>query len=134
MNYAKNSKPQPHAQTTQPQPQDSALLELEQTPDLSELTFDQAAEVVEERNRRREIYGRPQSTINISLGESGQTAYARANRDPNAVIYGDLPNSFWAKLLYFLETASNDPSCYTTRRDAVLMCEALRQKLRERGF
>lgn len=134
MTYARNSKPQSHTQTIKPQSQDSTALEQEQTLDVTELTFDQAVEAVDERNRRREIYGRPQSTINISFGESGQNAYARANRDPNAVLYGDLPNSFWAKALSFFEEASNDPSSYTKRRDAVLMCEALRQKLRERGF
>lgn len=120
-------KSQSPVQTTQSTDQINSL-------DLSGLTFDQAEQIIEERNRRREIYGRPQSTINVTFGDSGRNAYARANSDPNAVIYGDLPNSFWAKLLSFLEDSSNDPTSYTSRRDAVLMCEAIRQKLRERGF
>lgn len=126
LTHAKDSKPRAHVQIAQPQPQDSTL-------EVSELTFDQAVEAVTERNLRREIYGRPNTTISIALGDP-QSTHARANRDPNAVIYGDLPNSFWAKLLSFLESASNDASSYTNRRDSVLMCEAIRQKLRERGF
>ena len=130
-----HAKPKAQSPTLTAQVPDQPQINPTDSLDVSELTFEQAQQVVEQRNHNRSSYGLPNTTIQIVFGDdSSRAAYSRANSDPAAVLYGDLPNSFWARLLSFLERASNDPSSYTNRRDAVLMREAIRQKLHERGF
>lgn len=99
--------------------------------DVSTLTFEQAQEAVTERNRRRAVYGNAQISINLALDNRD---LARANTDQNEILNIEMPCRFWARLLSYLEAESGETESYLRRRDAVLMCEAIRQKLRDHGF
>ena len=98
--------------------------------DVASLTFEEASQLVTERNNRREVYGEPVVHMGVAFGEG---AFTHAS-DPRRRDYAPrMPGVFWAELLKSMEEASAQVE-YAQRRNWVLKTEALRAKLREQGF
>ena len=98
--------------------------------DVASLTFEEASQLVTERNHRREVYGEPVVHMGVTFGAD---AFSHA-ADPRRREYAPrMPGVFWAELLKSMEEASAQAD-YTQRRNWVLKTEALRAKLREQGF
>lgn len=98
--------------------------------DVEHLTFEEASQIVAERNHRREVYGEPVVHMGVTFGAE---AFTHAS-DPRKRDYAPrMPGVFWAELLKSMEDASAQAE-YAARRNWVLKTEALRAKLKEQGF